>query len=81
MKYTLCGYWIYEAKILRLYKTNTHEKYAITGLYSSIVLQSAKMQRLPKSKRQKLSLHYHAKYNIFEKPFQQGLENNVAEKR
>ena len=26
-----------------------------------------------KLKSQKLCLHYHAKYNIFEKPFQQGL--------
>ena len=36
-------------------------------------MQSAKIQRLPKTEKPEVSLHHHAKYNIFEKVFQQGL--------
>ena len=70
---TFCGYWIYQAKILRLHKTNTQRKYAITWLYNSTVQQSSKIQRSLKTEKPEIKLTLSSKYNIFEKPFQQVL--------
>ena len=53
-----CEYCIFEEKIPRLPKNNIHEKYNVTWLYNSIVLQSAKIQIHQKTEMPEVKLKH-----------------------